>query len=341
MARRWLMLPLPAGKPWHGGTPYAEALGGSESAVAFLAQALYRQGEEVTVLSHGAPGVAPTNFMGVNYILTCDQAMNEMVQRPWDVVLSSRWVEALGAPWNTKVKLFWTHDLPQVPTLNINAHKAVCLSKFHAGAWQLPSESVEIIGDGIELTHYRSILKMEERNQNKVLWISNPDRGLALAAKIFQQVRQRWPDLELHVYGRASVYGWPPEQELPFLPRRDHMQNVFLHDPLNKMGLARELGTAWAVFYPTFWPETYCIATLEAQAAGTPVIASPYGALNETVRGGILTYDFLNAFSQLRNKRRWTKLSETGREWAIANTWDVRAEQWIKLVEEVSNGPSQ
>jgi glycosyltransferase involved in cell wall biosynthesis len=218
----------------------------------------------------------------------------------------------------------------------IRANKVVCLSEFHADAWRLPREVVAIIGNGVDLALYWGSETMP-RDENRVLWTANPDRGLPLAAKIFvEEILPRWPDLELHVYGRSSVYGWPPENEGPFIPRIEHLRNshIVMHDPLTKAGLANELRRAWAWFYPTWWPETYCIAALEAQAAGCPVIASPYAALNETVEGGILTYDFVNAFSQLRNKNRWEKLSEAGKEHAKARDWSNRADQWIALIEE-------
>jgi glycosyltransferase involved in cell wall biosynthesis len=72
------------------------------------------------------------------------------------------------------------------------------------------------------------------------------------------------------------------------------------------------------------------MAALEAQSVGTPVIASPYGGLLETVKGGILSYDFLNAVSQLRNKRRWEKLSVAGIEFARENTWSRVADKWLE-----------
>ena len=141
--------------------------------------------------------------------------------------------------------------------------------------------------------------------------------------------------MELHIYGRSSVYGWGPGDagdEAPYLPRPQHMENVFLHDPLNKVGLAKVLRESWAWFYPSWWPETYCIAALEAQAAGTPVLSVPNAGLKETVKGGILQYDFLNAVSQLRNKSKWEKVSKAGKEFAFAQDWDVIAGQWLEYI---------
>jgi len=331
MSKRWLFIPLPAGKPWNGATPHTEPLGGSEASVAFTAQALARAGEDVTVVSHGT--VTPGAYYKVHYFPTNN--LGDLLDQTWDVVVVSRWVEATTPPkpWKTRVLFFWSHDMPQ-GRVHVTAHKAVFLSEYHKAAWGIP-DSI-IIGDGVELDMFDNIGDVE-RNPMKVLWVSNPDRGLPLAANIFQKVRKRWPDLELHVFGRSSVYGWDAATESPFLPRRGDMQNVFMHEALPRYSLAAELKTAWCVFYPTWWPETYCMATLEAQAAGTPVICSPNGALPETVKGGILTYDYLNAFSQLRNVRRWHKMSEAGYEWAKLNTWDIRAAEWNKAAEDIIN----
>ena len=295
----------------------------------YLARSLARLGHSVVVGAPGTPGI----FDGAEYV-HFQNDLNRLLQEQWDVLIMSRWVEALNNyPWNAQTILFWSHDLPAGP-VSLKCHGSVFLTEFHSRHWQVPPDVGYIVGDGVDLSLFAGTEPI--RNENVLLWTSNPDRGLALAAKIFNEhLRPKWPDLELHVYGRSSVYGWPPENEGPFVPRREHEENVFLHEPLTKAGLAKALREAWAVFYPTYWPETYCIATLEAQAAGTPVIASPYGALVETVEGGILTYDFPNAVSQLRNKNRWEKLSKLGQEHASTRDWDHRAEEWLKVIEKV------
>jgi glycosyltransferase involved in cell wall biosynthesis len=161
-----------------------------------------------------------------------------------------------------------------------------------------------------------------------LVWNANPDRGLPVAAVIFQEIRKRWPEMTLHVYGRFAVYGWGEEHERLLLPEDKYMEGVTLHQPVARLQLARILMRSWAYFYPTFWPETYCCATLEAQAAGTPVITSPVGALPETVKGGIVTQDIINAVSQLRNVRKWRKCSEAGLEYAKTRDWSLVAQRW-------------
>ena len=74
------------------------------------------------------------------------------------------------------------------------------------------------------------------------------------------------------------------------------------------------------------------MAALESQAAGTPVITCPVAALEETVKGGVVSNDVVNAVSQLRNTARWSKLSKAGKAYAIEHSWAKVALRWERLV---------
>lgn len=322
-----LFTPLIMGKPWCGATIYEAPLGGSEKAVVYLARELARRGHEVTVHTSGVPG----QYEQVSYLPM--EALGGSESPSYDVHISSRWQEILGQ-MDCKASVLWLHDLPQ-PGASIKAHHVVCISEYQRECWKFNPDNpfLHVIGDGVDLSLFAG---RERRDPNRLVWISNPDRGVYLACKIFrEQIVPRWPDMEFHIYGRYSIYGWTPQSELPFLPPPSWIgENIFLHEPLPSLGIARELMKAHASFYPTFWPETFCMAALEAQAAGTPVISNLLGALAETVKGGILGNDFVNAISQLQNKSRWEKLSTAGKEQAAKFSWAQIALQWETFMEE-------
>lgn len=331
---RIVFTPLIAGKPWTGSTIYEDSLGGSESAVIYLARELARRGHEVTVFTHGQPGV----FEKVEYRSVTELQLG---LPQCDVHVSSRWVEVLASS-TAPFKVLWLHDMPSGRYDVLPAHLVVCISHFQRSAWGLPdprtTNTVAVIGDGVDLTLFSG---SERRDTNRLLWTSNPDRGLYIASRVFvKEILPRWPEMELHVFGRYSVYGWPPESELWYLPPPEWVRSkenpdgpIVLHEPLPRLGLARELMRSWALFYPTFWPEVFCMAALEAQAAGTPVISSPIAALTETVKGGVLTNDLVNAISQLRNVSRWRKLSAAGRDFASKFDWSIIAVKWEQAIE--------
>lgn len=318
---RILIVPVMQGKAWNGASIYTDSLGGSEAAVAYIARGLVRKGAQVTVLSHGQPG----HYDGVEYFHGSEMA--QVLAQQWDVVISSRWVEVLQNAWQTSLRGLWLHDMPYM-TGQVAANFFFTISQFQAKAWGIAPQAAYSTRNGIDPSVFYFDPR-EVRDPNMLVWASNPDRGLPLAAKIFQDLRKRWPSLELHVYGRSSIYGWSNEVEEAFLPRPEHRENVFLHESLPRPKLAAVFRQAFALFYPTYWPETFCITALEAQACGLPVLCSPVGALPETVVGGILTNDFLNGLSQLRNYNRWRQLSQEGKEHASKFHWDDIAGEWL------------
>jgi glycosyltransferase involved in cell wall biosynthesis len=240
----------------------------------------------------------------------------------------SRWLQILDYLPKNLFKVLWLHDMPHELPDHITVNAVFTVSEFQAKAWHLPTEYTWVTSDGVDTSLFHP--STGPTDPTKLVWLSNPDRGLAVAARIFQDLRKRWPDLKLHVYGRSAVYGWSPAVEQPYLPAPDFMEGVILHEPLARAALADAIRDAFAMFYPTFWPETFCMAALEAQACGVPVICSDAGALSETVQGGIVGNDFLNAFSQLRNPTRWEKLSKRGLQFAEAHEWDNVAAGWVE-----------
>lgn len=295
--------------------------------MAYLARELARRGHEVSVYTHGQPGT----YEHVQYLPV---GLVSGGLPPCDVHISSRWPEAFGVTPAGALKVLWLHDMPsmlktQLPPRDLT----VCLTKFHRNAWTFTEDEAVVIGDGVDLTLFSG---SEKRDTNRLIWISNPDRGLHIAARILMDhLLPRWPELYLYVFGRYATYGWDASSEGPYLPAQDAMDSgrVVLMEPLPRLSLARELMRSWAMFYPTYWPETFCMAALEAQAAGTPVITWPLGALEEVVQGGVVTRDMVNAVSQLRNASRWRKLSEAGRTFAREFSWGAIAAQWERAIE--------
>ena len=104
------------------------------------------------------------------------------------------------------------------------------------------------------------------------------------------------------------------------------------------------MATARLMVYPSTWRETSCIAAIEAQAAGTPIVASTLAALPETVLDGVSgrlipgdpnTAEFGHRFVEtvvglMNNDETWQRLSRGARHRTeLLYDWNIIAKEWI------------
>jgi UDP-glucose:tetrahydrobiopterin glucosyltransferase len=87
----------------------------------------------------------------------------------------------------------------------------------------------------------------------------------------------------------CDVYGTPYDREYETAVRLawQHDQLVAFHSPLDREALWIALGRAAVVLCLSRWEEPFGLVAAEAQAAGTPVIASARGGLRDVVRHGV------------------------------------------------------
>jgi glycosyltransferase involved in cell wall biosynthesis len=120
-------------------------------------------------------------------------------------------------------------------------------------------------------------------------YTSTPYRGLDLLLDAFPRICQAVPGTTLKVFSGMGVYQIPEaEDQARFggLYRRcRETEGVEYAGPRPQPELAQELASASVLAYPNSYPETSCIAVLEAMAAGCMVVTSERGALPETSAG--------------------------------------------------------
>ncbi len=87
--------------------------------------------------------------------------------------------------------------------------------------------------------------------------------------------------------------------------------------------------------------EGFCFSAVEAQAVGTPVVASKAGSLPEVVRGGLFVeprnaQDIAEKVTKLlTNKKLNNKLGKAGSKFVKKFTWDRAVDKYIKLYEKM------
>lgn len=342
------------GSAFHGNTLEEKALGGSESALLYLARELARRGHEVNVF---CTCDRPGQYDGVGYFPETE-LLTYCGSHPQDVTVFSRVYEPLAAA-RSRVKVLWLHDVAfskyydALPALDTHIDRYFAISRWQMGGYidkfGFESQRFYLTRNGVDLSLFEG---GPERNPRKLIYINTPFRGLDVLINIFPVLRQAVPDAELHLYTGMSLYGgqfadWEDELKALYEHARK-MPGVFLREPLRKRDLARELMSSRLSLYPCHFEECCSIASLEVQAAGVPMITSDLAGLRDTIRHGetgiLVPMDdaklrsrsrqyqlgFLNcAVALLRDDAAWTRMSRNASELIRQHySWPQVAAEW-------------
>lgn len=283
---------LTDGQPFHGTSPEEQALGGSETACVQMARALARRGHRVQVFCRcPRPGL----YQGVTYRDRAD-LVRAAIEDRFTVAVVSRFFSALDLPLQAGLRVLWNHDTLDRPSLLASRLGGldICLvlSDFHARDFlsRLPAvgDKLTITRNGLDLDFMDAVTGGVTRDPRKLTYVSRPERGLKLLLEqIWPRLRERRPDLSLHLCGYQV-----DESDLPASVAAEHRAiaglvaaspGVVVQGPLAKAAYYRHLASCGLLIYPCVFPEISCIAALEAQALGTPLLTSDAFALRETV----------------------------------------------------------
>ncbi len=347
-------------RPFSPRTLDRQGLGGSETALYYVARELARLGHDVTVLNHCGPESG--TYDRVHYRdLEADRATwrDMAVRRPPDVLVLFRRMMDVTVRIPARLRVFWAHDFqgvsdtyPPSPVLRRLAvgwrrwtgplfHRRVdavfTVSRFLADQfvwlYRTPPEKLVVMPNGIDPALFDGCGR-EIRLPHRLVYTSVPERGLEqLVREIFPAIRQAIPTAELHVFSYQPVGARVGPG----------VDGVRLHGSVPKSRLARELCRSSLLVYPSNFDELGAIAVLEAMAAGTPPVTSTRGVLPElagdgtrgiAVAGRPGTTEFAAAFVKatldlLGDEPRLEAMRDRAREYVMAHhRWDVIARRW-------------
>jgi len=340
------------GLPFDGAAPFERSLGGSESAVVFMARELARLGHSVQVFCHCE---RPGEYEGVGYRDLAD--FPEFVEAgECDVFICCRHLRGLTAPVRSQVNAIWSHDLMQrapaqyLMSLMYKVDRLFVLSEFHKQQFMrhlgVPEERYVVTHNGVDLTVVDEAITGVERDCARLLYTSRPERGLEVLLGIWPELKRRRPEVKLAVayYDNPGADRQMADYLAALRRAANELPDVELLGALSKRELYREIARSALVLYPAIFPEVSCISALEAAACGTPMVASRYCALKESVGDGetgvLIPGDphssqyaeaFVNAVADLlADERRYQAMSRAARrrieeryQWRqIAREWE-------------------
>lgn len=296
------------GLTYDGHTLSERGLGGSESAVILISKELQKIGFDVTVFNSCIDSQAnPGTYNGVTYI---DHSQADPDQR-FDVVISSRSVypffsdNQYGAMCAAAdYKVLWLHDTfcegdEHIENmLNTGAiDQLFTLSDFHTN-YILNCEhgvkrNFEVLKNKIFQTRNGAVKwdvhEEVEREKNHFVYNASVTKGLKpLLNHIWPKVKQKIPGAKLTVIGgyyrfREGAEPDAQEKDLKEFEKNipDEM-DVSFTGVISQREIARILKSSGFMIYPTDFPETFGISTLESLLYNTPVITCNFGALEST-----------------------------------------------------------
>ena len=316
-----------------------KGIGGSETAVIYLSRELVKKGYDVTVFNRC--GKLKGTYKGVKYRPYWE--FNPHDSFGW--FISWRNPE-LCTYVNAKQLWLWNHDKMDEYSEEVikKVDKFIFLSKWQAEQTNAPKEKWFLTSNGIKF--------YEQQVKNPYMMISNSsyDRGLEHLLRNWKTIKKVIPKAELHI-----CYGWENYDKMGGDPIWKAMMCKLMkqkgikdHGRVGEKELARLTGqaTIWP-YYSHFW-EINCISALVAQSLGTIPVCTDYAALSETVGAGVKVKGIKEVFvmpkgveqelvketiNLLKDKKRQTKLSKEGIEFAKDFSWEIITGNWIKEYE--------
>jgi glycosyltransferase involved in cell wall biosynthesis len=325
---------------FNGQTQSIYGLGGIETTVIELTNALAQLGYQVTAVTNSSEY---SHQSGVEW-----RPLKDLHQIRADIAISCNDVRAFNHLKDTPSlrKIMWLHNPLAIekavrknqlwPILR-QRPELVCVGTYLYKNTSIffPFKKRHIIGHGVSDEFLSASLLPYEARRPRAVWVSQKQRGLSYTLKIWSNaVLPAVPKAEFHLFGITSHDCQMTHNEL-------QQKHIILHPRVTKKELAEFYKTACILLYPGAKDETFCLAAAEAQCMGLPVVTKGIGALSERVTHN---YDGLigktkKAFSELaivtlREADLWQRLSQGALEKRNSSSWKNSAHHWHNLIQE-------
>lgn len=258
--------------------------------------------------------------------------------------------------WRHNVKLteaptyLWCHDLvTQTCDLAQHFDYMLCLSPFHKRyvmAMQgIPENKIILTRNGITPDKFK--FDRPVKDPNKIVWLSSPDRGLDRAMKVLDIVRERYPDIKLHVYyGLDNLYKYNMAELAEKLKAmmNERKDWVIYHGFTEQKKMTKDISDAVIWCHPCDFIETYAITALETTLLGIYPVTRRLGALPYTLEHAeknhhalLLDHDcitpeehlaYAKATMQVLENKGWEGMNYDPDE----HSWENVAKSWLKFL---------
>jgi glycosyltransferase involved in cell wall biosynthesis len=323
---------------WNYTYSISKPLGGSETAVASLAQVLPK---DWNIFVTGS--VEPETIENVTYI-PLHQLNDFLCKNAFFAIIVSRFIDFYDRfPQIACYKSFiWAHDLDLISCQNVPyllqkwRHKinaCVCLTPWHKKLFQdkYPNlaNKISVINNGLTLDKFVFEIK---KVSNRFIYSSATERGLDRLLDLWPTITSYLHDAELLVctYNNFPRNTW--EQQIQ--RKLEHFTNIKHLGKLDKDSLYSVMATCEYWLYPTHFCETSCITAMEMLMSEVICLYYPIGGLGDTLNNCGLPIERGKELETILNltTNQKQQLRINGRNYALTCSWQERSYIWNDLI---------
>jgi glycosyltransferase involved in cell wall biosynthesis len=330
-----------------------KAMGGSETALIEMAYWMKNlTGRTVKVFSQRRDD---RMFDGVEYLSNDKLPEYMTVCKPSVHIAWRHNIQVTNAP-----TYVWCHDLFTPGGENHAIYeKMMCLTPFHKTFVQsmqsLPDEKIWVTRNGLNPDKFKSEQPIE-KDPWKFVFSSSPDRGLDRAMRVLDKVREKYPEIKLHVYyGIEHLDKWGhADLKKKLKQMMDERKGwVVYHGATEQKKLMEEFRSAAYCVQPSDFIETSMISAIERLCCGVYQIIRAVGGCVDTLRDaakqGMATLvdsecvtesehqAYVDATIQAIEEEAYKRVSADPETFS----WKGVAEEWIQTIPGLSKGKTE
>jgi len=197
--------------------------------------------------------------------------------------------------------------------------------------------AIDIIHPGVNLEDYTP---SEKSSIPSIIYLGRlkPYKSVETAIYAIAHLIQKIPEVNLIIAGEGES-----RSSLEKLSRSLHLDKfIKFTGKVSDSDKAKLLAKSWVMIHPSSM-EGWGISAIEANAAGTPVVAANVPGLRNSVKnphsGFLVPWGKPSKFAEkieliINNKSLRKELEEGARQWALNFSWEDSAAKFLKVVME-------
>ena len=345
------------GIEFDGRTPLERPLGGAESSLINLAEALAARGHDVIACTNCREEIV---HRGVNWTPIHKDRDYGGLPAAADLYIANRGDRLIDLMPGARRTAFWIHNPAAyilkwryLAKLWRTRPVIVFIGSYHAATcpkW-LPDGGRATIPYGISKT-FLGQKPLAAPPPPRAIFTSNPLRGLDMILDLWSRhIQTHVPAAQLRIYSGSATYGAVGAAKAGEMAavldkaRALADQGVVVCEPVAKEALAKALRAARVMLYRGDDNETFCLAVGEAQALGLPAVVGQAGSMAERVADGVTGFvarddkEFADrARELLTDDDLWRRFHEAALKTQCRWTWDDAAAAFEKLITDIDSG---